>query len=471
MEATQHHEYHPIKIIDSTAIVMKQSLVRETFMTAANDTPELGYTKTIAQIDIVKKADPEGKLRLFLNGADNLFPNNLKKILKRSPIYKVGLQYSAQQLMGLGLQKGKVVIENQEEFFVPVPNPAWDVFEKRSRFITDYYIPACKAIKTNYQVYVLITLSAKKLIAKVSVLHDDRCRVIGDPNTGEELFCTVTQWDSYATNNDDKKTKTYPLIDAWYSPTESLQELIKQYPNENSFVLRLKMPSDNVIYALPEHFSIVESGLIDYANNIVNFKSWIMQNMTTLNQILFISREYLETQHPLWTSWEDQAKAGGEKGKKAQEEMDKIYNSLIQDFTNANSGIKKGGKMIIAPMMNDGEKNFESVKVVKVEQNTFDAQYNADAAWVEKQILWAIQIDAGQYTAQEGKNNNGSSSKNSSFNIAQMNEWMFEQFIMEVPTFVSDFNGYGVELFRTRRATILTSDAFSAQNRQIQNPM
>lgn len=471
MEATQEFEYRPIKIINSTAIVMKQSLARETFMKVANDTPPNGLSQSVAKIPIIQEADPENKLRLFLNGADNLFPNNLKKILKRSPIYKVGLQYSAQQLMGLGLQKGTVKIENDEEFFVPVANKAWEDFEKRSKFITSYYIPACKAIKTFYEVYVLVSLSPKKLIAKVSILNNDRCRVVGDPDTGQEYFCTVAQWEMGSPTTDTKKTKTYPLIDGWYSPVDALTELTKKYPNEYDFVYRLKMPSDNVIYALPEHFSIVESGLIDYANNIVNFKSWIMQNMTTLNQILFISREYLESQHPLWDTWETQAKAGGDVGKEAMKKMDKIYDDLVTNFTNANSGIQKGGKMLVAPMMNDGERNFESIKVVKVEQNTFDAQYNTDANWVEKQILWAIQIDAGQYAAQEGKNNNGASAKNSSFNIAQMNEWMFEQFIMEVPTFVSDYNRYGVELFRTRRATILTSDAFSAQNRQIQNPM
>jgi len=236
----------------------------------------------------------------------------------------------------------------EEEYFVPVKNTKWDDFEKRAKFILDYYIPSCKAIKTHYEVYVLITLSPKKIIAKASVLNNDRCRVVGNPDTGEEHFCVVTQWEAMGATYDAKKTETYPLIDAWYDPKESLDTLIKEYPTQNSFVYRLKVPSDNVIYALPEHFSIVESGLIDYANNIVNFKSWIMQNMTTLNQILFISREYLETQHPLWSTWESEAKAGGEKGKKAQDTMDRIYDELVSNFTEANSGIKKGGKMLVA---------------------------------------------------------------------------------------------------------------------------
>lgn len=459
--------FNPIKVTNGTAIVMKESTVLS-FFGSGNSNPEKDVIASIIKnTDVIK----EEELKLFLNGTDNLFPNNLQKVLSKSPIYKVGLQYSGQQLMGAGLQKGALVIEDSQEYFNPVKYPKWDFFEKKSHFITEYFIPACKNIKTYYQVFALISLSANKTIAKVSVLNDARCRIVGDPKTGEKKYCVVRNWNDASSNqmdiNNPDTSSIYPIIDSWYDPIDSLNELIKKFPNIYDFVLYVSIPSDGLIYSKPEHFSIVESGLIDYANNIVNFKSWIMKNMTTLNQILYISREYLLSSYPEWQSWENDASQGGKKGEDAKKKMDNVYDSLSAKFKNSNSGIDKGGKMVIAPLL---ENDHESIKVVKVDQNTFDSQYNEDANWVEKQIQWAIQIDAGQYSSVDGKNNNGGSNKTQTFNIAQLNEWMFEQFIMIVPQFVSDFNQFDVEAFRIRRSTMYSSDAVSAKDRHIQPP-
>jgi hypothetical protein len=90
---------------------------------------------------------PDEDLKLVFNGDDNLFPNNLRNILKKSPIYKVGLLYSAQQLMGLGESPGKTEVNDNKLMFIPEVNKDWQEFKRKSRFTIDCFIPAHKTSK------------------------------------------------------------------------------------------------------------------------------------------------------------------------------------------------------------------------------------------------------------------------------------------------------------------------------------
>lgn len=412
----------------------------------------------------------KGENLLFLQGIDNQFPSKLKKILAKSPIYKVGLKYSAQQLAGMGLQTGKESIDEEtgEEVFKNSLSPGWKDYAKRANFFNNFYARGCRNLKTWNMVYVLVSMSEQNLIANTTVLPNDRCRLWGNTKTGTVSHCIVADWERITSQVNPNNAQFYPVIDAWYNTAESFRETVKANPTVKEYVYVLRVPSDDIVYNIPDHFTLVESGLLDYANNIVNFKKWVQQNLTTLDKILFVSDEYMEGQYPQWQSWKSAAENGGKKGDESADKISAAYDAVVEAFQKSASGIQKGGKTITAPMNEDGKK---SIEIVKVEQNSFDAQYNIDAGWVEKQIHWALQIDAGLYSSVEGKNNNGGSAKTQTFNIAQANEWIYEQSLIQIPQFISDFNGYGVETFRVRRATMYSTDALSAKDRSVQNPM
>jgi hypothetical protein len=178
-----------------------------------------------------------------------------------------------------------------------------------------------------------------------------------------------------------------------------------------------------------------------------------MENPTRLDKILFISQDYVKQNYPQFENLMDLASKGGKEGEDALEEIDEIFETIATKFQESNSGVDKSGKTILAPLLEDGE---QSIKVVKVDQNTFDSEYNADANWVEKQILWAVMVDSAQYSSSEGSTASGGSNKNQSYNLAQVNQWMFEQFLMEIPKFIADFNEYGIETFKVTRATMFS---------------
>lgn len=454
-----------LRIIGNNAIVMTKSDFKS----------QMEDVKGIAKMEVTlpfawseKWNTLEADHYLFMQGKDNKFPQNLKKILAKSPIYKVGLQYSAIQLAGLGIQTGEISLVEDKEVFLCTKNTAWKDYMKRSSFVRNYYGKACRALKTYNMAYVHIVLSAAGTIANATVLPNTRCRLYGNTLTGKVHFCVVADWEKMpGISVDTTNALWYPIIDCWYDTAETFRSQVAKYPDQKEFIYVLSLPSDDLIYNIPDHYTLVESGLLDYANNIVNFKKWVMENLTTLNQIMFVSEEYMASRYPEWKAWQEQAERGGVKGTEAATKIDNAYNELATLFQASASGVEKSGKMVQAPMFAGGE---ESIKIVKVEQNTFDQQYNEDANWVEKQIHWALMIDAGLYSTGEGKNNNGGSAKTQTFNIAQVNEWMFEQVLLEIPQFISDYNRFGVDTFMVKRATMYSSDAVSPTDRHTANP-
>lgn len=457
-----------LRIIGNNAIVMTQSDFKN----------QMKQIKKIADYEVTlpfawseKWNTLEMDHFLFMQGKDNRFPQNLKKILAKSPIYKVGLQYSAIQLAGLGIQTGKFEVDEitKVETFQVTDNPIWKGFEKRANFFRNYYMKSCRALKTYNMAYVHIVLSEKGTIANATVLPNTRCRLYGNTKTGKTTHCVVADWEKMPGVSVNKDNSLwYPIIDNWYDTAESFRATVAENPTQKEYVYVLALPTDDLIYNVPDHFTLVESGLLDYANNIVNFKKWVMENLTTLNQIMFVSEEYMESRYPEWKAWQQAAENGGEKGSAAAKKIDDAYDELATLFQASSSGVEKSGKMVQAPMFADGQ---ESIKIVKVEQNTFDQQYNEDANWVEKQIHWALMIDAGLYSSGgDGKNNNGGSAKTQTFNIAQTNEWMFEQVLLEIPQFISDYNRFGVSDFMVKRATMYSTDAVSPTDRHIANP-
>ncbi len=449
----------PIRVTDQgLGVVMEYSSVRSEFNRSGDETPKQEDIKKV-----LNDKKPDEDLKLVFNGDDNLFPNNLRNILKKSPIYKVGLLYSAQQLMGLGESPGKTEVNDNKLMFIPEVNKDWQEFKRKSRFTIDCFIPAAQNIKKWYQVYVLFSINDFGKIAKAKILKDEKCRIIIN-GKNEPKYCAVGDWEKY---NSLQAKELYPLIDGWYDPVTNLKELIKKNPKDKLFVYHIRIPSDSDIYALPDHFSVVESGLLDYANNIVNFKKWVMENLTRLDKILFISQDYVKQNYPQFENLMDLASKGGKEGQEASTKIDEIFETIATKFQESNSGVDKSGKTILAPLLEDGE---QSIKVVKVDQNTFDSEYNADANWVEKQILWAVMVDSAQYSSSEGSTASGGSNKNQSYNLAQVNQWMFEQFLMEIPKFIADFNEYGIETFKVTRATMFSSDAISPKDRQTQDP-
>jgi len=452
---------------NGNAIVMTQSDFRSQIN--KNEAPNLKFKVKLPLALSDNNGTLQSEKTLFLHGLDNKFPQKLKTILKKSPIYKVGLGYSSQQLAGLGLQTGSIEIDSDknEEYFKLDQNKAWEDFTKRANLFQNYYTKACRAIKTYNMCYVHIALSAAGTIANATVLPNTRCRLWGNTLTGKVSHCIVADWEKVGNSVSEENAQFYPVIDNWFDTANTFREQVAANKEITEYVYVLRVPSDDLIYNLPDHFSLVESGLIDYANNIINFKKWVMENITTLNQIMFVTREYMISRYPEWEAWENLAKKGGEKGKDAAKKIEDAYDELGTLFQSSASGVEKSGKLIQAPLF-DGDK--ESIKFVKVEQNTFDSQYNADAGWVETQIHWALQIDAGLYSAVDGKNNNGGSAKTQTFNIAQLNEWIYEQVLIELLQFISDYNQFGVKAFRVRRATMYSSDAISAKDRQVQNP-
>lgn len=454
---------------------------------------ELGNPRTVIP------ADPEEKTNLLKDslfpsedqneeyhhgafvqyGTDNQFPKNLYTIIKRNSKLKVGLGIKSRDLIGLGIETGEYSYDNNKKQFVPKLYPEFATFYDRANVFRNYIVPAARALKTYYQCFVSVGLTADGAkISYLKVIANQKCRLSKPNSAGQYKDCFISQyWDKGITNvKDDQRVKTVPVIESFFDSAEEMRKLSKN-GKIREFIYVLRVPTEEDHYSLPDYVSVIEQGWVDTSNDVPQFKRWVMKNLTTINQVLYVNEKYFELTYPDWNELKkqcslDRKDVGG--GQTAFEEMKSRRQKLVDDVQSKLSGFKKSGSMITVPVIKEVFGNsFVETKAIEIETikgNDFTDRYNADANEADTQILFALEVDPSIYGNLTRKDSQGGTGKREGHNIAQASEYIFEQILLEPLFFKRDFDKNAGEenmQFRIKRAVTPTLDEITPSQRQI----
>jgi hypothetical protein len=412
-------------------------------------------------------------------GTDNQFPKNLYTIIKRNSKLKVGLGIKARNLIGLGIETGEYLYENNQKKFVPQEFNAFDTFYDRANVFRNYVVPAARALKTYFQCFVSIGLTPDgSKIAYLKVIPNHKCRLSKPTPDGKYKYCYVSNyWDKGTINvKDSKKVKPIPVIDSFFDSAEDLRKIsMKGKVKEFMYVLRIPTEEDH--YSLPDWVSVIEQGWVDTSNDVPTFKRWLMKNLTTVNQIMYINEKYFETQYPDWNELkkqcsQDKKDSGG--SKTAFAEMQSRRKKLVDDIQEKLSGLKNSGSLITAPMLRDAAGNTavesKAIEIETIKGTDFSERFNADANEADTQILFALEIDPSIYGNLTRTDSQGGTGKREGNDIAQASEYIFEQILLEPLYFKRDFDIDPTQTamqFRIKRVVTPTLDAITPSQRKI----
>ncbi len=472
----------------NTSVAIQLSSFRNELVTARTNVSEnssgskesagLVKEQTFPTEDPNRKAGKDAPLKFVNYGVDNLFPQNIEKIIRRNSKLKVGLNITAKDLVGLGLETGVYDYSDNKKVFVPKEFEKFDTFYDRSNVLRNYLALAARQLKTHYMLFVLVILTQDgKKVGALKTIPTRKCRLSEPENGGTHELCYVSNyWHEVGTNVADERVKSYEVIDNFYDSAELLREKVKG-SKTREFMYVVKFPTEEDVYALADWVSVVEQGWVDSSNDVPAYKRWLLKNLTTINQILYVSDKYFESIYPDWKELVRDAAKKNENAAVAFSKIEERRRKLVSDIQSKLAGIEKTGNMITAPILSDLVGNTavetKSITIETIKGDDFSGKFNADANEADAQILFSLGIDPSRFGNLTRTDSQGGTGKREGQNIAQAMEYIAEQLLLEVLYFKRDYDAEPEQKkmqLRIRRAVTPTLDQITPSKREL-NPM
>lgn len=474
------NEFH---IVEGTNIAIKLSNFRKDMVAVARDTDAAtdNSGRHLVKEQSFPTEDPQrvkatNDAKKFVSyGLDNLFPQNIEKIIRRNSKLRVGLATTAKDLIGLGIETGEYVYQDNKKLFVPKEFKNFDLFYDRANVLRNYTVLAARQLKTHYMLFVLVILSSDgKKVAALKTIPTRKCRLDEQDSTGTHQKCYVSNhWEDGIVTADDERVKSYDVIDTFFDSAVELKSKVEN-SKKREFIYVVKFPTEEEIYALADWISVIEQGWVDVSNDVPAFKRWLLQNSTTIPQIIYISEKYWSMRYPDWSDLEKRAAKKDDDGKVAFGIMENRRNELVKEIKTKLSGISKSGNMITSPMLREtfGNQSVETkaITIEPIKGNDYTGKYNADANEADSQILFALSIDPSRFGNLTRTDSQGGTSKREGHNIAQAMEYIFEQLLLEVLYFKRDYDADASERkmqIRIKRVVTPTLEEITPSEREI----
>lgn len=406
---------------------------------------------------------------------DNQHPQRLKKLIESNSKLQVGLWNKAVELLGHGIETGIYQTDEntQEDGFKFQRQQEWIDWVKAANTLVNYEVLAARSLVSHYISFVSLILNEdKSKVIVVKARSPLNCRLSKIDATGHTPFCYYSeQWHNNPSIEDIERVQKIPVLDTWFLDFDAFREQLAK-GKETEYMLVVRVPTDDSPYPYPDYLSVVRQKYVELSNNVPIWKSAIMKHQTTLNQILYVSEEYYRLKYPNWQIIAEKAKAGDKESIAfVREKREKVAMDIHDQIT----GIDKSGKMILGHLLsnpnNFADKNLQKSFIVEaVETVQLDGKWIPDGNEADRQILFAIDVDAAQYGGLPGATDTGGSNKRESSNNSQLRKYVFEELQLSVYRFVRDFNQMGDFDFRIKRALTPTLDQVTAKDRQLNQP-
>jgi len=398
-------------------------------------------------------------------GDSDKFPTTLAKAVRKNGSASSAMRVKERTHYGNGLtlyknsksETGKKVVE-----FVPIDEePTIETFLKKIRYKL-FLQETIKDLEWFNIAFPEFVLSVdRKSIASVRRQKTAWCRYGAPNNKGfvdkiyvSSKFGNVSNIDV----DDNEYVSEIPLINPYLTKEEIIEYCIEK--NIDRFVIPFGYPlSDESFYPEADWHSILNSGWLDVANSVPEYKLNIFKNQVSIKYLIEIDERYFEkTYQEEWHKYPLEQKLA-------------IRKEIIQTITDELSGNKNSGKSISSIMFTDAkDSQISAIKITPIDDKFKDGSYLPEAEAANSEVLFAMGVDPSVIGAgiPGGKLGAGSGSdKRVAFNIMQALKSSDRDVSLSVLEFIQDFNGWNPKIkfaYENTEITTLDKNPTSTQN-------
>ena len=388
-----------------------------------------------------------GSRKIAYWGDDNLFPQTVIEECSKNTLIPTTLDWKARALYGGGVMTGKTTYDAKgEEIFTPEIFPVVRDFFKRSN-LKRYFIEGCSDFYWFQNVFPEMILSRdRKEIVSMVAQETTYCRwEKQNPATGLIENCYINaNWDNGGTENN---SIIVPVLDPYYDPVNNLREDKRGF----KYIYPISYPSPGKTYYQLAHWnSLRESGWLDVAQAIPQFKKALMKNQMSIKYHIEIADYWWEWKFPNWKSMKPE-----DRKTKTEAELTKINDWL--------TGQERAGTSVVTTFKSDPQtgKEYAGWKITAVDDKVKDGMYIEDSQEASSHLLYALGVDGTMIGTAPGKNMGAGSGsdKRVAFNIYISLADIHKHILLEPLEFIRDYNGWDPDIeFRFKNNLITTLD-------------
>lgn len=363
---------------------------------------------------IPSKDEEEGKKAWIPWGANDDFPIQISKTIRKSTVGRAGLNLITKSLYGQRLITYKVngLSGSGKEEMVLVPCPEWEEIIQRSN-INLVRLALC-------QDYAYFQINMPQVIfngnkTKIWAFHFHKmshCRFAPiDSATGRIPYVYVSGNIHQAKAEDCQKI---PVIDAlqYYDQLEEIRNDVKTF----KYVMPQSWPDViNDYYPVAFWDSARESGWLDIAISIPAYKKALFKNQMSLKYHIDIPVEYFEDLYDDWRGMEQAAK-------------DKVIEHLYDDIVDSLTGADNAQKALMSfSRTGSNGQPIGKWTITTIDDKMKQGEWLPDASAANNEILFAMGVNpamsgtgntGGNHTG--GANNGGSNIRESGLQLRSM---------------------------------------------------
>jgi len=409
---------------------------------------------------------------LSMAGIDNLFPENLRKVINSNYRTKKNVHLSQIEIAALGIQAG--VIEETpegEEKFKFKKFKEWRDWNRKWNINNRYLALTAHNFSQYYFSPVEIILNKNKdYIAMVETKEGWTFRFAEPNDDGIIDHCYLSAvWEKNPRLDDTNRVRKLPLIFNVYDSATTLYERAID-ENQTNFIYLLRVETDELIYPIPHYYPLITQGVIDISIDATKFKKYILRNVVGASVVVYVPDWYWSSKY---TDWNDLV-AKFQKGDPAAKQKLLGYRQEVIDLvTEVISGAENAGRIILADINTKlSAKDTELAKSIKIEvidKKNFSGDFLPDQQEADSNIDWGFGIDPSRYGTKPGATNNSGNAKGNAQNVGQVSQFLNEELILDIPRLIRDYNKFDEDMeFQIRRTVIKTQDAIPPKDRAIQ---
>lgn len=371
------------------------------------------------------KSGKEGKIIPW--GEDNLFPQTVLKECRKNTIIGPTIDKQSRIAYEAGLAYGVKMVEDGEVKMVELADDRVEQFLRRSK-INRYLMAAYRSFYWFYNVFPEIVLSAdRQEIVSIRVQPATYCRWAPQNSNGIVEHCYLhADWEEAGT--EAKKATKIRAIDI-YDSIASIRD-----GDDYKYIYPLSYPTeDETFYSLVDWNGLRESGWLDVAQAIPEFKKNLFKNQLNIKYHIEISSYWLNERYPGYDNFS---------AKKKQT----ILKQLIKGFEEKMKGNEASGNTILTTFKSDPNftKEFPGWKINAIDDKVKSGVYIEDSNEASSHLLFALGIDPTLLGSQPGsKLGAGSGSdKRVAFNIYSELIRAHQDLVLEPLNFIAEYNDW-----------------------------
>lgn len=380
-------------------------------------------------------------------GTDNDFPQRVIIDVRKDHELGPLLNKKAQLIHAGGITWGiPTQNDKNEEILLPLPkNEHEEVATWMSKSnINRYLMEISKDVTWFFTAFPELVLQVdRKKIIQICAQPAESCRFeqMDDAGVISNVFINANFPDA---KENDKLTKTVPVIDPYYNPSETLRSKKRGH----NFIYPISIPVPGcTYYQLAEWNGLREAGWLTISIAIPKFKKNVLEKQLNIKYHVEIADAFWPLKYPDWD-------------KMTADQKTKAYTTELQTFSNIMIGVEGAGNSLVTTMKSDfqGDKYLSLWKITAIDNKLGKGEYLEDF----KEASLAKMAAVGLHPALVGtmpSNGLGGAGSNirEAYNLNNIENRPIQDLILEPLKLVRDYNEWNPLLeFRIKNPFMTT---------------